>query len=58
MTPDEVLASVEATNELADRLDLLKTSLEERGWSPAAAQHASVTMTNTMFMVTFAGGRR
>lgn len=58
MTPDEVLATVEMTGDLADRLNLLKTNLEERGWSPAAAQHASVTLMNTMMAGSMMAGPR
>lgn len=49
MSPEEILANLEATSAVADQLDHLKTGLEQRGWSTPAAEHASIVITQTLF---------
>ncbi len=58
MTPEEILATIEATSDMADRLDSLKVNLEQRGWSPVSAEHASITMLNTSMQLATFGARR
>ncbi|MEW1990760.1 hypothetical protein [Microbacterium sp. NPDC078849] len=50
-----VMANLEATNDMADQLDRLKTSLEGRGWSTPAAETASLTITNTLLQLAAIG---
>lgn len=52
-----IIASVEASNEMADQLDRLKVNLESRGWSSAASETASITITNSLLHLTLAGHR-
>ena len=61
-TPDEqvaaMLAAIEANNALVDHLDSLKTGLETRGWSTAAAEQAAIVTTNTQLHLAIMTGRR
>lgn len=50
-----VMANVEATNDMAEQLDRLKTNLESRGWSTPAAETASLTITNTLLQLAAIG---
>lgn len=47
----QVMAAVEASSDMADILDRLKVNLEQRGWTPTAAETAAITITNTQIQL-------